>query len=213
MFKTHGVALHLGIGHSRGMLSCLCMATACFNGTTHGHVLLVFLRTILVVHVPVLRPRETARFGLTTYPWVRYHLSLLQVHCHMVAHPCQSNGHSTKQTKFCCFRGPHTGMCHTSVRLCTQLGTIWHLCGFHKKVDKVPTRMTQRPSVSIWASKKPHAHSETQIPDQTVPSAATRLDHWSLQQRAKIDLSWDGMSCRKRLFRGTINSCTVNSAP
>ena len=48
MFKTHGAALHPGIGHSRGMFSCLRMATACFNGTTHGHV----LRTTLVVHVP-----------------------------------------------------------------------------------------------------------------------------------------------------------------
>ena len=43
-------------------------------------------------------PTETTRFGLTTHPWVRYHLSFLQVHYHMIAHPCQSNGHSTKQT-------------------------------------------------------------------------------------------------------------------
>ena len=50
---------------------------------------------------------ETTRFGLTTHPWVRYHLSFLQVHCNMIAHPCQSNGRSTKQTKFCCFCGPH----------------------------------------------------------------------------------------------------------
>ena len=48
MFKTHGVALHPGIGHSRGMFFCLRMATASFNGTTHRHVLLIFLRTILV---------------------------------------------------------------------------------------------------------------------------------------------------------------------
>ena len=56
MLKAHGVALHLGIGHSRGMFSCLRMATVCFNGTTHGHVLLIFLRTILVVYVPMLLP-------------------------------------------------------------------------------------------------------------------------------------------------------------
>ena len=49
----------------------------------------------------------------------------------MIAHPCQSNGRSTKQTKLCCFRGPHTSMYHTSVWLCTQLWTIGHLCGFH----------------------------------------------------------------------------------
>ena len=48
---------------------------------------------------------ETTRFGLTTHPRVHYHLSLLQVHCHMIAHCCQSNGHSTKQRKFCCFCG------------------------------------------------------------------------------------------------------------
>ena len=41
MFKTHGVALHKGIGHSRGTFSCLRMAIASFNGTTHGHVLLI----------------------------------------------------------------------------------------------------------------------------------------------------------------------------
>ena len=58
MFKTHGVALHPRIGHSRGMFSCLRMATACFNVTTHGDVPLIFLRTILVVHVPVLRPQK-----------------------------------------------------------------------------------------------------------------------------------------------------------
>ena len=58
MFRTHGPALHPGIGHSRGMFSCLRMAIASFNGTTHGHVLLIFLRTILVVHVPVVRPQK-----------------------------------------------------------------------------------------------------------------------------------------------------------
>ena len=58
MFKTHGVALHPGIGHSQGMFSCLCVATACFNGATHGHVLLILWRTILVVHVHVLRPQK-----------------------------------------------------------------------------------------------------------------------------------------------------------
>ena len=40
------------------MFSCLCMATASFNGTTQGHVLLIFLRTILVVHVPVVCPHK-----------------------------------------------------------------------------------------------------------------------------------------------------------
>ena len=58
MFKTHGVALHPGIGHSQGMFSCLRMATAFFNVTTHGHVLLIFLRIILVVHVLVLQPQK-----------------------------------------------------------------------------------------------------------------------------------------------------------
>ena len=69
---------------------------------------------------------KTIWFGLNTHPWVRYHLSFPQVHCHMIAHPCQSNGCSTKQTKICCFRGPHASMCHTNVWLCTQLGQ------FHK---------------------------------------------------------------------------------
>ena len=68
----------------------------------------------------------------TTHPWVHYNLSFLQVHCHMIAHPCQSNGRSTKETKLGCFRGPHASMCHTSVWLCTQLRTVGHLCGFHK---------------------------------------------------------------------------------
>ena len=96
---------------------------------------------------------ETARSRLTTHPRVRYHLSLLQVHSHMMAHPCQSNGHSAKQTKSCCICGLHTSMCHTNVRLCTQLGTIWHLCGFMKE-DGVPIGMTKCPLATIWASKK-----------------------------------------------------------
>ena len=58
MFKIHGVALHPGIGRSRGMFSCLRMATMCFNGNTQRHVLLIFKRTILVVYVPVLRPQK-----------------------------------------------------------------------------------------------------------------------------------------------------------
>ena len=58
MVKIHGVALHPGIGHLRGMFSCLRMATASFNGTTHRPVLLIFLRTILVVHVPVVHPQK-----------------------------------------------------------------------------------------------------------------------------------------------------------
>ena len=58
MFKTHGVALQPGIGHSRGMFSFLRVAIAGFNGPTHGHVLLIFLPTILVVHVPVVRPQK-----------------------------------------------------------------------------------------------------------------------------------------------------------
>ena len=58
MFKTHGVALQPGIGHSRGMFSFLHVAIASFNGPTHGHVLLIFLPTILVVHVPVVRTQK-----------------------------------------------------------------------------------------------------------------------------------------------------------
>ena len=58
MFKTCRVALHAGIRHSRGMFSRLRMATACFNGTTHGHVLLIFLCTILVVHLPVVQEQK-----------------------------------------------------------------------------------------------------------------------------------------------------------
>ena len=96
---------------------------------------------------------KTTRVGLTTHRWVRYHLSFLQVHCHMMTHPCQSNGCSTKQTKFCCFRGPHAGMCHSNEWLCTQLSTFGHICSFHK-ADNVPTGISQRPSASIWASKK-----------------------------------------------------------
>ena len=58
MFKTHGVARHPGKGQSRGMFSCPRMATACFNGTTHGHVVMIFLRTIFVAHMRVERPQK-----------------------------------------------------------------------------------------------------------------------------------------------------------
>ena len=92
-------------------------------------------------------PTKTTRFGLTTYPWVRYHLSFLQEHCHRIVHPCQSNGRSTKQTKFCCFCGQHASMCHTSVWLCMQLRTIGHLCGFHK--GRVGAHSNEPTTVSI----------------------------------------------------------------
>ena len=42
----------------KAMFSCLRMATACFHVTKHGHVLLIFFRQTLVVHVPILRPQN-----------------------------------------------------------------------------------------------------------------------------------------------------------
>ena len=58
MFKTNGVALHPGIGHSRGMFSCLRIATACFNGTTHGCATDFLRHNVLVVHVLVVRAHK-----------------------------------------------------------------------------------------------------------------------------------------------------------
>ena len=183
------------------MFSCLRMAAVCFNVTTHRHPLLISLRTILAT-------TETARFGLTTHPWVCYHLSLSQVHCHLIAHACQSNGHSTKQTKFVCFCGPHNGICHTSVRRRMQLGTICHLCGFHKGRQGAHWNDPTNIGIHLGIKKETRADSETHIPNQIVLSTATRSDHWSLQQRAKL-----GMSGRKRPFSGTRHPCTVNGAP
>ena len=45
------------------MVSSLCMATAGFSVTTNGHVVLIFFRTILVVHMPVLRPQNPQGFA------------------------------------------------------------------------------------------------------------------------------------------------------
>ena len=112
---------------------------------------------------------KTTRFGPSMHPWVRYHLSFLQVHCHMMTHPCQSNGHSTKQTTFCCFRGMHASMCHTSVWLRTQLRTI--AFAVFTKADRVPTGIIQQPSASIWASKK------TTCPFQNSHSGPNRPVH------------------------------------
>ena len=80
---------------------------------------------------------------------------------------------------------------YDSARNWGQVGT----CANFTNGDVLSTAMTQRPLASIWASKKPHAHSKTHIPDQTIPSTA-RLDHYSLQQRAKIDVSrgWQAAS-------------------
>ena len=88
------------------------------------------------------------------HPWVRYHLSFLQVHCHMMTHPCQSNGHSTKETKFCCFCGPHASMCHTSVWLCTQLRTIGYLCSFQKGTQGA--HWNQPTTIGIHLGIQPH---------------------------------------------------------
>ena len=113
---------------------------------------------------------ETARFRLTTHPWVRYHLSLVQVHCYIIAHPCQSNGHSTKQTKLRCFGGPHADMCHTSVRLCLQLRTIWHLCGLHK--GRQGAHWKEPTTIGIhWGMQKNH------VPIPNSHSGPNRLIH------------------------------------
>ena len=97
---------------------------------------------------------ETARFGLTTHPCVRCHLSLLQVCCDMIVHPCQSNGHSTKQTKKFVASAGRMLVCATpvygSARNRGQFGTF----AVFTKADRVPTAMSQRPPASIWASKK-----------------------------------------------------------
>ena len=101
---------------------------------------------------------KTTRFGLTMHPWVRYHLSFLQVHCHMMTHPCQSDGRSTKQTKFCCFRGPHASMCHTSVWLCTQLRTIGYLCSFNKGREGAHPNQPTTISIHLGIQKNRPCH-------------------------------------------------------
>ena len=211
MFKTHGLALNPGIGHSRGMFSCLRIGTMCFNVTTHGHVLLIFLRTILVGHVPCcehripkVRPHHASLGPLPPLPSA----SALPHDCA----PLPKLWPLHKQTKLCCFCGLHTGMCHTSVRFYTQLGTIWHLWGF-AKADRVPTRRTQRPSASIWASKKTTCPFQTHIPDQTAPSTATSEITGDCNKGQKLTCHGDGTSCHKRLLSGTIYLYTVNGAP
>ena len=72
---------------------------------------------------------ETTRLCLTMHPRVSYHLSLLQVHCHMIA--ILAKAMTTPKNKQN-YVGPDTSMRRISVRLCAQMGTIWHLCGFHK---------------------------------------------------------------------------------
>ena len=131
MFKTHGVALHPGIGHSRGMFFLFAHGPCELQWDHTRACATDFLAHNTCGTRACCASTKTTRFGLTTHPWVRYHLSFLQVHCHMIPHPFQSNG-NTKQTKFCCFRGPHASMCHTSIWLCTQLREIGHLCSFHK---------------------------------------------------------------------------------
>ena len=80
-----------------------------------------------------------------------------------MTHPSQSNGHSTKETKLCCFCGPHASMCHTSVWLCTQLRTIGYLCSFHK-AHKWPTSgqsgYLTRPASGIPTASERGATSE-----------------------------------------------------
>ena len=157
--------------------------------------------------------RETGRFGLTTHPWARYHLSLLQVQCHTIAHPCPSNGHSTQQTKFYCFRRPHAGMCHPSVRLCTQPRTIWHLCGFHK--GRQGAHWNEPTTMGIHLGIQKNHMPTPKLTFRTKPSHPPQQGRiaYHCDKRQKLTCHGDGMSCRKRLISGTINPCTVNGAP
>ena len=67
---------------------------------------------------------KTARFGLTMDPWVRYHLSLAQVLRHNDCACFLQQWPVDKTNKFCCLCGSHASMCHTSVRLGTQLNNL-----------------------------------------------------------------------------------------
>ena len=98
MFKTHNVAP--GIGDSRGTFSWLCIAIACFNGTKRGHVLLIFLHTMLVVHVPSVEPQKPQG---SASPWILGSGTtspLCKCTVTMSPHPSYSDGESTKQTNF-----------------------------------------------------------------------------------------------------------------
>ena len=156
---------------------------------------------------------KTTRFGLTMHPWVRYHLSFLQVHCHMMTHPCQSNGNTTKQTKFCCFCGPHVSMCHTSVWLCTQLRTIGYLCSFHK--GRQGAHWNQPTTIGIHLGIQKNHMPIPKLTFRTKPPRPPQQG-WITghgDKRQKLTRYGDGMSRRKRLLCGTINPCTVNGAP
>ena len=153
---------------------------------------------------------KTTRFGLSMHTWVRYHLSFLQMQCHMMTHPCQSNGRSTKQTKFCCFRGPHASMCHTSVWLCTQLRTIGYFCSFHK--GRQGAHWNQPTTIGIHLGTRKNHMPIPKLTFRTKPPRSPQQG-WIIghgDKRQKLTRYGDGMSRRKCLLRGTINPCTVN---
>ena len=127
-----------------------------------------------------------------------------------MTHPCQSNGCSTKQTKLCCFRGPHASMCHTSIWLCTQLRTIGHVCSFHKGRQGAHWIEPKTIGIRLGIQK-----NHMPIPKLTFRTKPPRPPQQSWitghgDKRQKLTRYGDGMSYRKRLLRGTINPCTVN---
>ena len=195
MFKTHGVALHPGTGHSRG-----------FSVTTNGHMLPIFFRTILIVHMPVLRPQNLQGFApprilgsTSTSPLCKCTATLLRILAKAMSTP-------QKQTEFCSF-------CHTSIGLYTQLGVVWHLCRFHK--GRQCAYWNDPTTIAIHLGIQKH-HMAT--PKFTFRTKASRpLQHGRIiggcNKGQILTHHGDGMSCRKGLLSGTIHPCTINRAP
>ena len=123
----------------------------------------------------------------------------------MITHPWQSNGRSTNQTKFCCFRGPHASMCYTSIWLCTQLRTIGHLCSFHK--GRQCAHWNEPTTFGIHLGIQKNHMPMPKLTFRTKPPRPPQQSWITVHgdKRQTLTRYGDGMSCRKRLLLGTIN--------
>ena len=179
MFKTHGVALHPGMGHSRGMFSCLCMATACFKGTTHRHVLPIFLRTILVVHVPAVGPHKPQGSAsphilgsVTTFPSA----SALPHDCASL--PKQWPLHKTNKILLVT-RAARWYVPYQRTALHANGNNLAPLRFSQRQIGCPHELANDHPHPFGHPKKKQYVYSGTHTADQTVSFTATKSHRWS----------------------------------
>ena len=104
-------------------------------------------------------------------------------------------------------------MCHTIVRLCAQLGTIWHLCSFQK--SRQAAHWKDPTTIGIHLGIQKNHMPIPKLTFWTKPSRPLQQGWITIRcnKGQKLTCRGDGMTCGKRFLSGTISPCAVNGAP